>query len=210
MSRFMISISIVALVLGWSMTALAISPTENDNFEDGTTMGWQEGGASPNPPINVADGGPAGAGDNFLQNVSTGTGGAGSRMVMFNQAQWTGDYNAVGPELTITADMANFGNAALSMRVAFSGGGSQFCSTVAAALPADGMWHPVSFTLSDANMTQVSGAGSLSSVLDAVGEMRILSSSAPAWIGDNIAGTLGVDNLLVFSVPVELQYFTVD
>ena len=63
------------------------------DFESGTTDGWQVGNANhPNPPTNVASGGPDGAGDNFLQAQSNGGGGAGSRLAFFNEsADWTGD-----------------------------------------------------------------------------------------------------------------------
>jgi hypothetical protein len=62
-------------------------------------------------------------------------------------------------------------------------------------LDADGMWYEVVFDLSDSAMTLVGGAGTLASTLDNVIEMRILSSASPAWIGDDIAGALGVDNI---------------
>ena len=50
---------VTILALG---AVMAFTGTENDDFEDGTTMGWDEGGPSPNPPTNIADGGPGGAG----------------------------------------------------------------------------------------------------------------------------------------------------
>ncbi len=61
-----------------------------DDFEDGTTMGWMEGFPSPNPPVNIASCRPAGTGDNYLQNISSGGFGPGSAQVMFNHDQWTG------------------------------------------------------------------------------------------------------------------------
>lgn len=205
--RLAVTMALV-LVVG---AALAFTGAEDDDFEDGTTMNWTEGGPSPNPPQNIPDGGPGGVGDNYLENVSSGGAGPGSRMAMFNQDQWAGDYNAVGPAIVITADMANFGDTPLSMRVAVNSvGGTWYATTIAEALPADGAWYPVMFELSNADMTLVSGSETLSDVLDAVFELRILSSSVPNSRGDNISATLGVDNFQVYSVPVELQSFTVD
>ena len=92
--------------------------------------------------------------------------------------------------------MANFGADLLLMRVALEGAnGARYASSQWAVLEADGQWNEVVFDLSDSAMTLVGGAGTLASVLDDVVEMRILSSAAPAWIGDDIAGVLGVDNI---------------
>jgi hypothetical protein len=88
-----------------------------DDFEDGTTMGWMEGFPSPNPPVNIASGGPAGTGDNYLQNVSSGGFGPGSAQVMFNHDQWSGNYLAAGVT-EIEVQMANFGDSELFMRIA--------------------------------------------------------------------------------------------
>ncbi len=201
----------LTLPLAFSSEQRAISASEDDDFEDGTTMGWSEGGGSPNPPANVASGGPLGVGDNYLSNVSSGLPGAGGRMAMFNRSQWTGDYGAVGSAITIEADMANFGASALSIRIGIEDSlGNQYVSASAVSLPADGVWNAVSFQLIDAAMTQVAGAGTLSQTLSDVIELRVLSSAVPLWRGAQVAATLGVDNFRVTSVPVELQSFTIE
>ena len=100
---------------------LAISLSTLDNFEDGTALGWSEGAGSSNPPTHVTDGGPAGAGDGFVRNVSGGFG-AGSRLAMFNESgQWTGDYVSAGVT-RIDAQLANFGTSPLAMRIAIATG----------------------------------------------------------------------------------------
>ncbi len=159
-------------------------------------MGWSEGGLSPNPPINLPDGGPSGAGDNYLQNVSSGGFGAGSRMVMFNNIQWTGDYLTMGVT-RIKADMANFGASSLSMRIAIERNlGERYGSTNAVALPADGQWHRVTFDLTSSDLSLISGIASLNDVLANVTQLRILSRAlGPGWRGDAIVATLGVDNI---------------
>lgn len=212
----------LALVLGVS-AALAFTGTENDTFEDGTTMGWEEGPPSPNPPENIPDGGPGGVGDNYLQNISSGSFGPGGQQVMFNLEQWAGDYNAVGPVIRIAADMASFGpppslvetsnggGGPLPMRVAVqSVGGTWYASTEPQMIPEDGQWYPIGFELSEATLTLVSGLETLSEVLDDVLEMRILAATDPDFQGDRVAATLGVDNFRVLSVPVELQSFSID
>ena len=58
-----------------------------DDFQDGTTLGWTNGGV--NLPVNIATGGPNGSGDRFLQIMSDGSG-AGGHMVAFNRTRWSG------------------------------------------------------------------------------------------------------------------------
>ncbi len=179
----------------------AIACGQVDDFEGGTTMGWMEGLFSPNPPTNVANGGPSGAGDNYLRNVSSGAAGPGSRMVMFNTLQWTGNYLAAGVT-RIEADMANFGASPLSMRIAIEGTATRFGSSAAVALPADGQWHSVTFDLTSADLSLISGLATLDTVLGNVQTLRILSAAAgPSWQGDAIVATLGVDNITAIVVP---------
>jgi hypothetical protein len=174
-----------------------------DDFQDGTTMGWSEGLPTPNPPTNIPNGGPNGTGDRYLQNIATGGLGAGSKQVMFNQLQWAGNY--VGTSVTrVSGMMANFGTTPLHMRIAFNGGllFSQYGSTNAVMLPADGAWRPVTFTLNAANLTLLFGTESLDTVLSAVNEFRILSAEAgPSFVGDPVPSTLGVDNLRAMTIP---------
>lgn len=77
----------IATAASLVLTAIAFAgvvTSEIDDFDDGTTEGW----VHPVPTglvVNIADGGPAGAGDNFLQVTSTGTTGPGSRMAVVNE-----------------------------------------------------------------------------------------------------------------------------
>jgi hypothetical protein len=167
-----------------------------DDFEDGTTMGWSHQFPSPNPPTNVPDGGPQGAGDNYLQNISNGGAGAGSRQVVFNQAQWAGNYVSAGVT-RITGFMRNFGTTDLFMRLAVEGGilNTRYASTNAISLPAGGLWTPVTFDLTPSSMTIIAGTEDLPTVLGNVGTLRILSAQSISYMGDIVAATLGVDNL---------------
>jgi len=191
------SLLVALVVCGLLMprAARGITCGQADDFEDGTTMGWTEGFLSPNPPTNVANGGPSGVGDNYLRNTSSGGFGAGSKLVMFNTLQWTGDYLAAGVT-RIEADMANFGATALSMRIAIEGSATRFGSTTAVALPADGQWHSVTFDVTSADLSLIGGLATLNAVLANVQTLRILSAATgPSWQGDTIAATLGVDNI---------------
>lgn len=166
-----------------------------DDFEDGTTAGWSEGAPSPNPPVNVPTGGPQGDDDAFVSNTSAGGFGPGSRQIMFNQAQWIGDYSSAGVT-RISGWVANLGSTPLSLRVAIEGGATRFGSASAFGLPPDGLWRRVSFDLTDSGMTRISGALALSAVLSGVTDFRLLSAMvAPASLGDSIPATLAVDDL---------------
>jgi len=205
--RQLIRIGTVAAVLACLSfgSSFAISFGQIDDFEDGTAQGWDEGNPSPNPPVNIASGGPAGAGDHYLQNVSSGGFGPGSRMIMFNQAQWSGDYVAAGVS-RIVMWVANFGAADLYVRVAFQGGSTIYASTNAHVIPPGGVWQQVTFELTTTELTLFSGSQSLATALANVTEMRILSAAAgPTWYGDNVAGTMGVDGVEASSSTVATE-----
>jgi hypothetical protein len=188
--------------------AHAIDFGQLDNFQDGTVMGWVEGAVTPNPPTNIPDGGPNGVGDRFLQNISSGGAGAGSKQVMYNTTQWIGDYNAA-KVTRMQGWMANQGTTPLHMRVAIKGGifSTIFGSTNAIVLPADGVWRPVVFSFTASGMSLVAGPDPLADVLSSVSEIRILSSqTAPGYTGDAIISTLGVDNLRAMTIPGDADF----
>lgn len=228
--RFLRTLTLSATVIGLATatTIFAIGPNEMDDFEDGTVESWNQPSNMGNP-TNIPDGGPGGASDNYLEVVSTGTGGPGSRLVVVNEDQWTGNYNAVGSQFMISVDVAYFpppipadsgnGPAPLNIRLGVEGGvipmlgppeGGRWVSTTAFTLPQDGVWRTATFTLSEAEMTQAEGSGTFTATMDDVNQLRILSAASPAWRGDAIPATLGVDNIQVVSVPVELQSFSID
>jgi hypothetical protein len=114
---------------------------------------------------------------------------------MFNQDQWTGDFNAAHVT-RVTGWAANLGATALHLRVAVSAGVTQFGSAQAVDLPADGVWRRVSFDLTESSMSRILGTGSLSDVLSGVIEFRLLSAAGgPTFRGDTINSTLALDDL---------------
>lgn len=205
-------VTLFALLITTVLTVSAITGGQVDDFEDGTTQNWEHGTAgSPNPPTNIPDGGPAGVGDNYLENTSTGGGGPGSRMAVINRTQWTGDYAAAGV-IEVSADAANFGATDLSLRFGFeaptpslrddnTGGGEQWISTNAINLPADGVWYSVSFMIDESAMTQVFGVDTFDNALMNVTQARFISADIIAWRGDAIVGNLGLDNITAVTAP---------
>ncbi len=178
--------------------ALGIELGQLDDFEDNTLAGWRKGANTQNAPQNVESGGPAGSGDNYLENSSTGGVGPDSRQAIINTAQWIGDYTAAGVgEVRLQA--RNGGETMLFMRIAIEGGPgllSWFSSTQSIMLPADGQWYELSFGLAEADLTRVTGTQSLVDVLANVTEFRVLSNQAgPNFRGEVVNSVLGLDNI---------------
>lgn len=187
---------LVLSLLEASIPASAVTPGQIDDFQDGTTMGWKEGPFSPNQPTVVATGGPEGADDKYLSNISSGLEQEGGYMAMFNEDQWRGDYVAAGVS-RIRAHMANAGDSTLYIRIGMEGGADAtlYASTDAVPLPADGAWHVLEFDLGALSMITGSGTSTLAQVLSNVIHFRIHSARDFSWSGDRIAGSLGVDNI---------------
>lgn len=191
------------VAVGLSSGASAITIGQVDDFQDGTTMGWQEGTPSPNQPTNLSDGGPLGAGDHALRNISSGGFGPGSRLAMFNLSQWTGDYTAgVGVGSISGVMRADPGGGALLMRLAIEGAsGERWGSTTAFSLPNDGSYHYFEFPLTSAALTQLEGSDPLAMVLSNVTQLRFLHSTSPDWEAGSIVATLDLDNLTANPIP---------
>ena len=176
-----------------------VSLNQVDDFQGGTTENWRIGGAgnATNGPINVADAGPSGVGDNCLQYTSLGGGGVASKMVFYSQnEQWSGDFITAGVN-EINLDV-NVQTSALNLRVAMQGtNGTRICSTNAISLPANGTWSNITLSLDPADFTVVGGGGDAASVLADVSILRILSSATPTWTSvDAVAAIIQVDNIL--------------
>jgi hypothetical protein len=169
-----------------------------NDFEDGTTQGWSNGGSSPNPPTNVTTGGPEGIDDNYLEEISAGGGGAGSKMVIFNSnLEWTGNYTESGT-LGIGFDLRNPSNEDLKIRIAFEGAGdnTQIASSSSINLPAQSDWRIAFLSTDPEDFVVVNGGSStIEEVLQDVNEIRILHNPIPDFNGASIDATLHIDNI---------------
>ena len=203
-----IRVGVMVLAFAAAMPAVTIGVA--DTFSDGTTMGWHVGGASPAQPANVSTGGPGGAGDAYLQLMSIGGGGPGSRLSVLNDVQWAGDYLATGV-YSIAMDVNNLGPDELSLRLLFEafpdGGGAPTdvaLTANAVVVPAGSGWRRISFEVNPWNLVSA-GLGTPLGALSAVDVVRIFHNPAPAFPGPGVGipvvtATLGVDNI-VAAVP---------
>ena len=170
-----------------------------DNFEDGTTQGWLVGllgSPHPAPPVNVSDGGPQGAGDNYLKLTSIGGVGAGNRLVAINLAQWAGNYTAAGIT-TISMDLLNLGTTDLSIRLylenPMNAPPTDDAVSQAIFLQAGGGWTHADFGIDAQSLTSLHG--NLNTLLSNVTALRIVHTPSAEFPGAPIVGMLGVDNI---------------
>ena len=199
--------AIVAVIaLGFAASGYAIVPGQTDDFQDGTTQNWTNGGAPGAPPIvNFTSGGPGGAGDHYIQITSLGGGGPGSRLTAFNRDQWLGDY--VGQGITaIEMDLNNVGDVGLSLRIAFKqdlGISSPGYLSQAFVLPAGSGWQHFVFTIDMASMIALNGPFDFNTFFSGnFQEVRIINEvGATNLNGDPIAAQLGVDNIHAVPEP---------
>jgi len=207
MYRFIgISILVVGLSSLGARPAAAV-PIGVDTFQDGTTENWLVNllGMGPLAPLpaNIPTGGPAGAGDAFMQLTSLGGVGDGSRLVAINLAQWSGDYLAAGVS-AIKMDVINLGTTDLSLRVLFEAVGPMGPTDVAAStnpvlLAAGSGWTSAVFPILPENLTAIEGA--VTNALSHTVAFRIFSSPSATFPPPPIAARLGVDNIQAVPEP---------
>jgi hypothetical protein len=123
----------------------------------------------------------------------------GSRLSVFNEAQWTGNYLAAGVN-AITMSVKNLGTTDLSLRlvlahfpVAGFAADIMAMSTVPVFLPAGSGWTPVVFPLGPGWLTAI--AGTVQAALTTPGELRIVHNQNVTWPPARVEASLGVDNI---------------
>jgi hypothetical protein len=196
------------LVATCPLSAGAVAIGQIDDFQDGSTLQWMWGRAGGGGPENV-DGGPGGAADRFLQNESFGGDDApGSRMAIFNRDQWTGDFLAKGIDV-ISLDAVNLGPnfvyQDINLRLAFSSntaleGGGRVVTDASFLLTRGSGWQHLVFDLDPASLVPLAGS-SVTEVMSAVSEMRIISAAQPMFTGEQVIARLGVDNISTVPEP---------
>ena len=204
------SLSIVfslAVVLS-ATSAFGVVIGQVDTFQGGLDN-WQGGVGG----FSVAPtGGPAGAGDQYLQ-LSSGALPLPPRLAGFNDSQWLGNFTAAGVT-AVAMDLLNTGTTSLSMRVAIreAAGGSTtpgYASTNPFILPADGQWHHAVFDLDAASLTGFNSPQPLATDLANVKDFRILESAAPSGVGDMVTAQVGVDNVTAVPEPSALALLAI-
>ena len=179
----------------------------NDDFQAGSTAGWEGNGAS--PPMIINDGGPTGDDDRFLQVSSLGGEGSGSRLAVFNASQWTGDFTAMGIT-AIAMEVNNIGMTTLQIRLLLRANEGEFASRKSGILKSGSGWRTLVFPIESNDWFQLSGETSIEQALSNVTQFRIFHNPETSFPGPDIVATLGIDNITgvcaltrrdVFSAP---------
>ena len=197
------AVVVMVMLLTTASVSQGITNTQVDEFETGTTLNWFSGATFG----QVADGGPTGLGDGYLELSRT-----NFHIAAYNDVQWVGDYNGAGVgalrldanPISVTAMGQNPG-AILGLRLVLFGPGGAFTSTDASIL--DPGWNSYIFDLNE--MIFLSGSGSgwpgggtgvLADTLAAVSRLLIRNDfgPTPTPIGfhpPHVTATLGLDNI---------------
>jgi hypothetical protein len=185
-----------------------------DDFQNGSTQGWMIGVPLPFTPVNVASGGPRGAGDHYLRLTSTGEPGPGGRMVVINTSQWAGDYLTSGIS-AITMDVNNLGSTDLFLRLLLADPMFGPPSNIASSLlpvfvPAGSGWIHASFSIAAGAL----GAelGTVQGALANATELRIFHNPNFGFPGPGVGiplirAQLGIDNITAVPEPTAVILF---
>jgi hypothetical protein len=177
-------------------TTSAVTLFQVDDFSNGIA-GWVEGNPSPDPPIATGigtDGSP------FLRNDSSGGGGPGSRMAMFNDLQWTGNYIESGIS-AIRLEAGTFGPDTINLRLAFNGAGGWFTTDAVPITnndPGNPQWQTLIFSIMPGDLAHVAqGNGSYAETMSNVTRMEIYSGGNTLSAGSLIRGEAINSSLLL-------------
>ena len=202
MNRESCGLSIFVLLV-FVCSAGAVVVGQIDDFQDGTTSNWTNGEIIGTPPVtNIPNGGPAGAGDRYVQLTSDGSG-SGGKLTAFNRDQWLGDYPGAGVT-AIEVDLLNQSSVTLSIRMAFKNGpgsnGVPGYLTQAMVLPVGSGWQHFTISLLPANLIPVGGPASWNTFF--IGEVRFINESGTGNLSGNpVVGQLGIDNIRAVPEP---------
>jgi hypothetical protein len=206
MKSFFAILATISLLIGVTCPATAqISAGQLDDFQQGGAQGWQEGASSPNPPQVISTGGPAGAGDAFLQNLSSGSGSAGGKMTVFNtNSRWRGNYIDAGIT-ALEADLNNLGSTPLTIRFDLVRldpmTNSQQVFTQGFELEPGSGWQRATFSL---EIDDLFTSGDPAAILSDVRQLRIVHDprATPSDPQPPVSGLLAIDNIRAVGAPV--------
>ncbi|MCK5829792.1 MAG: hypothetical protein KAH20_05775 [Methylococcales bacterium] len=132
-----------------------------NDFTDGTTQGWNKGGAA-GLPLTVeteADG------NKYIKLISEGkTSTHPDKKIVFQNetGQWRGNYNAKSAK-TLSVRFKNMGTAPVEIHLAFGNTladlRTRYVVKTGAVIPNDSNWHDASFSLADVQMVPLGGHG---------------------------------------------------
>ena len=146
---------IVILFSLLSNLSFGLEANQTDNFQSNTTQNWTTGEVNPNQTTVMSTGGYGGTGDFYIRQISTGGFGAGSRLVIFNDTQWVGNYINTSIHF-ISMRVNNTGSSKLTIYLGFSNGLNTASTKSPVTVDAGSGWQAISFSIDSTNITELS------------------------------------------------------
>lgn len=204
--RLLLASGLALLLFGGALAypAGAVAPGEIDNFS-ASLEGWTQGPSAPiGSLVHTLGGGPAGAGDRYVEITADGTS-AGGKIVMFNSgAAWTGDWTAAGI-VQVKAKLRNLGATALQVRLKFEDGisqGAQYAVSAAVPVAANSAWVDAEWNVRASALSVPTQAKSAAQILASVSRVRVIHDTNATEPLPDIVGKLGVDDLQILGASV--------
>jgi hypothetical protein len=232
MKPVLTGIVFAAMAAAIPTAANALMVGQIDTFQDGTTDNWTAGGVGnpsklpPTPPFVMPNGGPAGAGDQFLVITSVGcppsgcvgnpgsppgSGTPGVNLTAFNAfGQWAGNYLSIAG---ISMYLENLGSTTLNIRLEVEDppGSDSILSTTDAVLAPGSGWQQFFFPTADlsdwsANVDGSFGLPPADAAFDLMNATVLRIINAPTDTSDfsPIAAQLGVDDIAAVPEPASI------
>ncbi|CAN5366987.1 hypothetical protein BH23VER1_BH23VER1_03600 [soil metagenome] len=187
------SLAVLALLPTSGHAALTLGPLSD--FQDGTLQGWSGNAA----PTIVTSGGPAGAGDAFLQI------GGGNRFAIFNaDPNYSGALSSTVTAIDVDLMRPSNDPGSLEMRLVLFGPSTndRWTSLNAQMVPNDGLWRTYTFSVLEPDLTRVLGSGTYAALAANVDRTMLRHDPDPASATGIFApGTLGIDNVAAVPEP---------
>jgi hypothetical protein len=171
-----------------------------NDFQDLTTQGW----TGPNA-FNVANGGPTGTGDAFLEITADG-GGQGGKLASYNTSDWIGNWQAAGVT-QVTAQFKNFNNVQLEMRIVLFDAVShaRWTSATPFIVAPNSGWTSATFSVAQPDFVEVLGTSTYSDLITNVERFMIRHDAGnPSSGGTTFTGAVGIDNIRAVPEPATL------
>ena len=183
--------------VGWSITL-----NQLEDFQAGTSQ-WSINNGATLVPV-VEDAGPAGEGDDarFMSTTAMSV----PRLLAMNVIQWNGNWTAAGIG-RISLDVRNPNGFSLSMRLGVAGPGGQGPNgsgdthvTGAATVPADNVWHALTFDVLPSDFTSINGFDSTAALTN-VAQLRVIHNADVSFAGAAMQGDFYLDNIRALGSP---------
>ena len=128
------------------------------------------------------------------------------RLLAMNVIQWNGNWTAAGIG-RISLDVRNPNGFSLSMRLGVAGPGGQGPNgsgdthvTGAATVPADNVWHALTFDVLPSDFTSINGFDSAAALTN-VAQLRVIHNADVSFAGAAMQGDFYLDNIRALGSP---------